>query len=58
MSISREYPGGPFVAQCDTCLDTEELDGETIKEAHDDAKARGYTAYPEDEEIKHLCQGC
>lgn len=25
MTISREYRGGPFVAQCDTCLDTEVL---------------------------------
>ena len=58
MTISREYPGGPFVAQCDTCLDTEELDGETFKEAVDDAKAKGFTFYKEDEEWQHICTGC
>lgn len=58
MTISREYPGGPFVAQCDTCLDTEELDGETPKEAAEDAKAKGYTSYREGEDLLLVCGLC
>lgn len=45
MTIQREYLGGPHVVQCDDCLDTEELHGETRAEAVKDAKERGYTIH-------------
>ena len=45
MTIQREYPGGPFVAQCNTCLDTEELEGTNRAEAVEDAKRRDYTIH-------------
>lgn len=42
MTIQREYRNGPFVIQCDTCLDAEELEGTERPEAVKDAKDRGY----------------
>lgn len=45
MTISREHRDGPYVVQCNTCTDTEELHGETPQDASADAKERGYVAY-------------
>ena len=45
MTLQREYQNGPFVVQCNTCEDTEELEGNERPEAIADAKSRGYTAH-------------
>lgn len=56
MTIQREYAGGPFVVQCNECLDTEELEGESRQEAVKDARERGYTAHFE--ERRWTCRIC
>lgn len=45
MTISKEHRNGPFIVQCDECMDAEELEGEEFKEAVSDAKERGYQAH-------------
>jgi hypothetical protein len=58
MTIQREHRSGPFVVQCDTCQDTEELEGYEFQEALADAKARGFVTRKEGETWVHYCRSC
>lgn len=58
MTIERENRNGPFVIECDTCHDTDELEGEAFHEALDDARGRGFKAYPIAGGWGHRCRSC
>jgi hypothetical protein len=60
MTLEREGVRGPFVVQCDECMEVMELDCFEFAGALAKLKSRGWvpTYNADEEEWNHLCKDC
>lgn len=60
MTLEREGYNGPFVVQCDDCMEVMELDTFNFEGALAKLKSRGWVPKfnPDTEKWEHRCIGC